>query len=180
MGGFTSGEGLSLIWNDDIHPAEILRSLQCFFRLFLSDQDLRYPELRQRLALELNLRAQALKLESAAPDIYQKLQPLIQEFRHSESKVSSLEFQLLWEWNERYLQACSLLNLIELGTRVHAVDGRLQTSLSLRLKELQSEFSKNLLEHAPALSELCKTRWTQSPLRDELEYFHSLLSKAAA
>ncbi len=139
---------------------------------------MRHPELRQRLALELSLRSKDLKLEEIAPDIFKKIQPLIQEFRHSENKVSALEFQLLLEWNERYLQACSLLNLLELVNAVKSVDEGLGTSISHRLLELQSEFAKHILEHAPAFSDLLRNRWTQSPLRDELEYFHSLLSNS--
>lgn len=141
----------------------------------LSDFDLRHPETRRRLALELDF-------QLSDPD-KQRFRNLIRRFQAARRIISFLDWPLLMEWNERKLQAMVLIemsNQLEKDASVPEHKAALISAIRSRLLDLRDKIRQNSLEETPGIWRVLKRRWKFSPIRDEALYLLERLKKNTA
>lgn len=143
-------------------PFEFQRRARLFLMAFGHDSEIRYPETRLRLALEL--RSQLL---SADRTLFQNL---LDRFARAKKKVSILDLPLLIEWSERKNLAQSL---IMINQSLEALPTALTPAAQIcrvRLIEIASEIRRAVPDADPKLTELLSLRWRFAALRDEAQY----------
>lgn len=158
-----------------LHPSEWFRKIDLAWRLFWEDQDFRFPELRRRLGLELTFRAQALDIDRRSPKVRQFLNPLLEEFDRSDERIPFIEFWLLFEWNERFQQASSLIDLVQLKQTIEDSHDTFRQEVLARLNEIEFLMMSDELERDANWIRLIGFRMRQAALRDEVSYFRSLI-----
>lgn len=156
------------------HPFEAHRRWRLFWKEIANDLDLRFPETRRRLALEMKQRL--------AERDQQSYNNVIKRFQSARRVVSAFDWPLLVEWTERKEQALSLALIEEsLGTYTQGSEENANVFQSIRgrLEEIGESIRANQLARDPSLWRCLKVRWQLLPLRDEVEYLSQRLSKVS-
>jgi len=142
-------------------PFEIYRRASLFLRLIQSDRDIRYPEARLRLALEM--RAQ---LDEADFPLFQDV---IERFQKAKKKISILDWPLLMEWSERKEMGLCLAKIHQQAQNDGPHSRETQACLN-RLREIADQFRKTVPIFDPPFLQLIQHRWNSAALRDEAYY----------
>lgn len=151
--------------NEAWFPAEIKRHLQLFWEALKKDLEFRFPETRQRLALELRM---TLEKEDR-----QNFDALIRRFQRARRVVSVFDWGLLFEWNEKSSQAFLLSKISHIRSQYGSYVGSnldLVHQYESRLIEIMELCRRSLLEDEASLFRLIAFRWRFSGLRDEAYY----------
>ncbi len=146
-------------------PFEIIRRFKVLWQDILLDFELRHPETRRRLAIELDLQL--------SEQDKQRFKNLIRRFQAARRIISFLDWPLLMEWNERKLQASTLIEMTKVMDKNYQVADHkksLGRALDRRLEELRDQIRQNSLEETPSFWRVFKRRWRFSPIRDEALY----------
>jgi len=153
------------------HPFEISRRIQLVWKEVQADLDLRFPETRRRIALELRLNVPAGDRK--------RFSNLIVRFQNAKRSISFLDLGLLMEWNERRRQAEILSQIVhELSSAGGDFpDPEVGKALIQRLEAILSLVRKEHLSSNPSLFECFRFRWRFCALRDETIYLLSRLRK---
>jgi len=137
-----------------------------------TDFDIRFPESRRRRLVELQILHQEKEVEN--------LEKLLKSYKLTSEKISAFDWDVLFEWNERCLQAHlqseaerELLRLKEAGPS--EVDERrlVVQSLQKELEVILETTLRSRLPHHPYFWDLLLIRWRMAPLRRQAEYYHS-------
>jgi len=164
-----------MILETEWHPYEILRRLQLQLGSLVEDQDFRYPELRNRLNLELSLRWKRLQPEAPA----ELLEKFIRQSEHFAERISGIEIWILMEWNERY---CHLNSLLEIRDSLLSLqklpEGALKDRLNNRLLALHKLLLGHSLSDDPSWWDLLLHRFQWRPFQEEIRYFHLLIEES--
>jgi len=142
-------------------PFEIYRRTALFLQHIQSDRDIRYPETRLRLALEM--RAQIDEAD------FPLFQDVIERFQKAKKKISILDWPLLMEWTERKEMGLCLAKIHHLAQNDAPRSRESQACLN-RLREIAELFRKTVPIFDPPFFELVAHRWTSAALRDEAYY----------
>ncbi|TVQ80938.1 MAG: hypothetical protein EA369_01205 [Bradymonadales bacterium] len=156
--------------NDAWHPFEIGRRLRLFWEESKVDMDLRFPETRRRLAIEL-------RFNLPAGDRSRFIQ-VIERFQRAKRSISFLDWGLLIEWNERRRQAECLSQIVHsLSSHSEEVGlgSELERRLQNRLEEILQSIRQEPLRQNPSLFESIRFRWKFVALRDEALYLRDRL-----
>jgi len=142
-------------------PFEIYRRVSLFFNLIQSDRDIRYPETRLRLALEM--RAQLDEND------FPLFKDVIERFQKAKKKISILDWPLLMEWSERKEMGLCLSKIHQHAQNDGPHSRESQACLH-RLREIADEFRKSVPVFDPPFTQLVQHRWSSAALRDEAYY----------
>lgn len=151
------------------HPFEIIRRLKLFWAELQHDLDLRFPDTRRRIALEL-------RFNIPTPD-RPRFSNVINRFQNAKRSISFLDWGLLMEWNERRRQAEALSQIVHEFSLLpdSAPEGMevLYTALKTRLQEILDSIRSEPLKHHPSLLTCIRYRWRYIALRDEAVYLRT-------
>ncbi len=161
---------MELPWN--LHPLAVWNRFDLAFALLLQDQDLRFPEVRRRLSLEIKLRSKAILPELLTPQVLEVLNKVTSDFDHQNEVLSVFELFYLLEWNERYLQAFCVLQILECHSQKTLLP--LDTAMRERFQWILEEILENPLSIRPSWVEVLSFRWKFSTLRAEVHYLLDL------
>jgi hypothetical protein len=143
-------------------PFELHRRARLFFCAFQRDADIRYPESRLRVALEL--RSQLSTQDRAL------FENLLSRFQLARRKVSLLDLPLLVEWTERKDLAMALIEIrtcLENSPEKKSPAAKICGESLLDIAELMRS---SIPETDPSFWDLLKHRWKFAALRDEAHY----------
>lgn len=153
-----------------LHPSEWHRTWNLFFDGLEKDLELRFPETRRRFAIELK---QNLQTEDAA-----RYQNVIRRFHSAKRVVSSFDWPLLVEWNERKEQALCVAMIqdhLEVYIESDEEHAELVAKFRRRLQDLKDLVVQHNLPRDPKLWLCLKTRLKLMFVRDEARYLCSRL-----
>lgn len=159
-----------MILAQDLHPYELYRKWTHFWELLIDDQGMGYQEVRQRLCSQLQVEAEALDLQTAAPGIHVLIEAFIKDSQKITGNLSFMELFLLIELHERYLNACALVD-IHRGLRGPEQSILVEQKAREELKRLQSILIQNSPTPDLGALKLLQTRWNLAALREEAKYF---------
>jgi hypothetical protein len=156
---------------DQWHPLEVIRKLRAVWSALIQDQDMRFSEVRQRLALQLETELNSLSLPLTQQENH-VVKATIELLRHDTSRYSFFDWALLMEASEAYLHSHNLIVCAKLShscqhPRLIKELQRTQT----RLREVQ-----NLV--GPRLTQSLAHRWQVAGFSEELSHFQLLLSSS--
>jgi len=134
---------------------------------FYSDFELRHPETRRRLSIEISM--------GLVADRDQKIfQNIINRFQQARRVISFLDWPLLLDWNERRLQALCLVQIQKaLGACHDLASNPLQIKIAERLREIQNLIRSHPIDDPPRFVDLIANRIAFSALREESSYLSS-------
>jgi hypothetical protein len=144
------------------HPFELLRRLELFWQNFLGDFEMRHPETRRRLGLELSLKLP--ETDKA------RFKNLTRRFQSARRIISFLDWPLLFEWNERRSQAEILIRISE-ALKLQAVSElEISQCIQNRIRSIQELIRQTELGDHPKFQAILRSRLSFGPLRDEANY----------
>ena len=147
---------------ESVHPFEVWRRTQTFWHDLLSDLDLRFPETRKRIALQLSL-----EIEDEDRNLFENL---LEALEDTHQHISPFDWPMLFEWNERWLQTKMLIDIQSALKNTGKARAKETNILRTRLKEIQNLMTTQIVSVDPSIPELLRYRWRFSPLRDEAHY----------
>jgi len=149
------------------HPFEIIRKWRLFWADFYNDFELRHPETRRRLSLEISIGL----VEESDQKMFQNI---ILRFQQARRVISFLDWPLLLDWNERRLQALCLIQIQKaLGASQSLASNPLQVKIAARLRDIQNLIRAKPIEDPPRFINLIANRLKFSALREESSYLSS-------
>lgn len=153
---------MKLNWN--LHPFEIWRRLSCVFADCLSDFEIRHPETRRRIAIELKLRL--------GENDKVQFQRLLKRFETAKLVISIFDWPILIEWNEWKKQA---LCLAAVNERLSEAPPLREQAFAIKLRKKFSDIQEEIRTHAlpddPSIWSCLRFRWKFAPLRQEAAYY---------
>lgn len=150
-----------LNWN--LHPIEILRKCRCFYLDSLQDFEIRHPETRRRIAIELKL-----KLNAKDKLIFHEL---LKRFESAKAVISFFDWPVLMEWNEWRLQAETLSDLHNNLQMLPHTKTEVLSKLKEQMNQIAEDIRSDTLEADPGFFRFLAYRWKFSARRQEARYY---------